>query len=358
MTPARALIVIPCLNEEAHLPGLLDQLVREIGHSHHRVIVADGGSTDASREIVRAQAAVHDMIELMENPARLQAAGVNAAVRRRGADYAYLIRMDAHARYPSGFVEGLLAVARREQADSVVVPMNTVGETCFQTAAAVAQNSAIGTGGAAHRAGGSSGWVDHGHHALMRIDRFTAVGGYDERFSHNEDAELDLRLAGSGARIWMETSLTLDYFPRRAAGPLFRQYVNYGRGRARTVRLHGVQLKLRQALPLAVLPAVIAACAAVPLALLHPVMLIGALPCALWMLACLTGGAMAARRAGDPCGYGAGPVAMVMHLGWSAGFWREWLTGRRLPPRPSADLSLDPRSAGTTGPESAATPAR
>ena len=42
--------------------------------------------------------------------------------------------------------------------------------------------------------GAEGHWADHGHHALMRISAFRAVGGYDESFSHNEDAELDYRL--------------------------------------------------------------------------------------------------------------------------------------------------------------------
>lgn len=334
MTTSGALIVIPCLNEEAHLPDLLAQLIDENGGGQHRIIVADGGSTDASREIVEAYAARHRMIELLHNPDRLQASGVNAAVRLAGTDRAFLIRMDAHARYPAGFVDGLLAVARDKRADSVVVPMNTVARTCFQTAAATAQNSAIGTGGAAHRSGGVSGWVDHGHHALMRVDRFLEIGGYDERFSHNEDAELDIRLAKVGGRIWMETSLTLDYFPRRAAGPLFRQYINYGRGRARTVGLHAVRLKPRQAAPLAVLPAALGLLAALPLMLVHPGFGVLAIPGLVWMLACVAGGVAAAKRVGGFCAYAAGPVAMVMHLGWSIGFWREWLTADRLAPRP------------------------
>ena len=43
------LIVIPCLNEEAHLPGLLAQLLDE--NPDARIVVADGGSTDASLRV-------------------------------------------------------------------------------------------------------------------------------------------------------------------------------------------------------------------------------------------------------------------------------------------------------------------
>jgi hypothetical protein len=55
----------------------------------------------------------------------------------------------------------------------------------------------------AHRARGQGAFVDHGHHALMSIAAFRAVGGYDPDFAHNEDAELDHRLRAAGYDIWL-----------------------------------------------------------------------------------------------------------------------------------------------------------
>jgi succinoglycan biosynthesis protein ExoA len=190
---------------------------------------------------------------------------------------------------------------------------------------AAAQNSRIGTGGSAHRTAGRSRFVDHGHHAAWAIHAFRAAGGYDERFSHNEDAELDARLAAAGGRIWLAADIPIVYFPRRAPGPLFRQYYGYGRGRARNLRRHRMPMKLRQVLPLAVAPAVLAALAgpAWPPALA---------PAASWAALCLVLGFRLCIRTRDACVAMSGPAAMIMHLGWSAGFWREMIAAR--PPGP------------------------
>ena len=67
----------------------------------------------------------------------------------------------------------------------------------------MAQNSKLGNGGSKHREGGKGHWTDHGHHALMRISAFASVGGYDETFSHNEDAEYDERVVSAGGRIYL-----------------------------------------------------------------------------------------------------------------------------------------------------------
>jgi succinoglycan biosynthesis protein ExoA len=48
----------------------------------------------------------------------------------------------------------------------------------------------------------------------------------------------------------------------------------------------------------------------------------------MWAALCLGYGGWIAIRQRDPYGPLAGFSAMVMHLGWSAGFWRELLASR------------------------------
>lgn len=314
------LIVVPCLNEAAHLPVLLRRLLDDPGAEEALIVVADGGSTDGGQRIVAEMALCETRLKLIDNALKIQGAGVNAAVRRFGEGRRFLVRVDAHADYPADYVARLLQAAEATGAVAVVVPLASRGEGCFQIAAAVAQNSKIGTGGAAHRVGGVGGWIDHGHHALMRIEDFVAVGGYDERFSQNEDAELDLRLTQAGGRIWMQADLAVGYYPRATPGALFRQYFLYGRGRARTVRLHRTRLKLRQAAPLAVAPAVGVALLSAALAPLNGLAALGMVPAAVWAGVCAVAGVLAGARARSACGLASGVAAMIMHLGWSLGF--------------------------------------
>lgn len=323
------LIVIPCLNEIAHIERLIGDLLADSAAFDALLVVADGGSTDGSQEAVRRAAAQDARVRLLDNPRRIQSAGVNEAVRRFGAGRRWLLRADAHAGYPPSFAAGVLAAAERTGAQAVVVPMATRGLGCFQRAAAAAQNSVLGAGGSAHRKPGASGWVDHGHHALMDIARFAAVGGYDETFSHNEDAELDARLARTDVGIWLAGDVVITYHPRRNPLSLWRQYFGYGRGRARNLRRHRRRLKLRQALPLAV-------CPAVALAALTPWLAPAGFPAAAWALACLGFGAALGARARDRCAVLSGAAAMVMHLAWSAGFWSERIAGGAPVPEPSS----------------------
>ena len=322
----RVLIVIPALNEAAHIKDVLNFALGFAERADGLVVVADGGSTDGTREIVRRRAADHRRLRLLDNPARLQAPAVNLAVERFGAGAEWLLRLDAHSAYPADYGDTLLAEARRTGADSVVVSMHAQGQGFLQRAIAEAQNSRLGNGGSAHRLAGGGAWVDHGHHALMRIAAFRGVGGYDEGFSHNEDAELDRRLTGAGHRIWLTGRTRLTYFPRQSFGPLVRQYYNFGRGRAKNLVKHHARPAARQAVVAMLAPAA-------ALVLLAPFSAWFALPLVLWLLACLAGGVAIALQTRRPEGLLAGLAAGVMHMAWSAGFWRQWLARRPAAPQ-------------------------
>jgi succinoglycan biosynthesis protein ExoA len=317
---ARTLIIVPTLNEARHVGPLLDALLVEAEVLDARIVVADGGSTDGTQNIVTEHAMRSARIKLIHNPRRIQSAAINLAVEQFGADADYLIRIDAHGSYPSDYCRKLVAEAEERGVGSVVVPMTTVGIEPFQRAVATAQNSAIGTGGSAHRTGKGSGPVDHGHHALMRVDAFRAVGGYDEGFRFNEDAELDYRLRQAGNIIWLTDRTGMTYYPRSTASGLFRQYFGYGGGRARNILKHRMKPRLRQLAPLAILPVVLLAA----LSVWHWGFLV---PLALWGLGCIALGVYAAHKYYPQYGMPmvlsplVGFAAMIMHLAWSSGFW-------------------------------------
>lgn len=342
--PRSILVVIPTLNEIRNIEGVVAALSADLPEDAvTTLVVADGGSTDGTAERVQVLAEGRPDLHLLHNPKRIQSAAVNLAASTFGREADILVRCDAHAVYPRGFIRELVAALDRSQADAVVVPMDSVGETCLQKATAWVSDSRVGSGGSAHRGGHRSGFVDHGHHAAFRMASFQRAGGYDESFTHNEDAELDCRQRALGSRVWLDADIRLQYHPRGTFRALWRQYYAYGRGRSRTAQRHPGSMRLRQAaVPLHLVASVIALLLAwrLPLLLAWPIFYLGALGLTSVMLAV---------RHRSLCGLLGGPSALVMHTAWGLGFLVGWATIRERPWRTDAAVPLWPAAtaAGT-----------
>jgi succinoglycan biosynthesis protein ExoA len=311
--PWGVVVIVPCLNEEEHIQKTLGHFMAEPVDTVCKIVVSDGGSTDRTLQIVEACAKRDDRIVIVHNERRIQSSGVNRAVEQYGQVARFIVRVDAHADYPVGYCAKLLAAQRMTGAASVVVSMIAKGTTCFQKAAAVAQNSWIGNGGSAHRIPAQGQFVEHGHHALMEVSAFESVGGYDESFSHNEDAELDYRLMAAGFRLYLCADADIEYHPRKGPLSLFRQYKEFGRGRAMTLLKHRVRPRVRQLLPAMVGPAIATL-------LLWPLSPLLAIPALCWSTVCIGYGIALGASNKSTCACAAGTAALLMHLGFSVGF--------------------------------------
>jgi succinoglycan biosynthesis protein ExoA len=168
--------------------------------------------------------------------------------------------------------------------------------------------------------------VDHGHHAAFDLDWFRRVGGYDPSISHNEDAEYDLRLARAGGTIWLTDRTRIAYLMRPTLRGLWRQYWNYGRGRANTLTKHRVLPRLRQIIPVAnawMLAVSLAALSVSQLALVWPTLYAG-------LLIAISAAGTVSLRSSD--GLWAGPALGAMHLAWGLGFMQRMIEGSRARP--------------------------
>ncbi|KCZ97861.1 putative glycosyl transferase ExoA [Hyphomonas polymorpha PS728] len=286
--------------------------------------VADGGSTDETVAIVKRLMAEFPNLRLLVNEKRLQSAAINlAATAHATPGTRWLIRCDAHSTYPPNFILHVAEALKRTCAASVVIPMDAVGETCFEKANAWIVDTLLGSGGSAHRGGRKSQYVDHGHHAGFDIVWFRSVGGYDEAFSHNEDAEYDYRVCKGGGRVWLDADIRIAYTPRGSVKALARQYFNYGKGRAKNLRKHKARLKLRQAAPILILALCLTGLVAGLFQWQAFILPAG-------YLSVLAGASAAiAWKHKSLCGLLSGVAAGIMHLAWAAGFTWESVAGKR-----------------------------
>lgn len=321
-TPANDVVIaIPTLNEAAHIADVLSQLLADEPYAAAcQCVVLDGGSTDQTRDIVQGLRRTYPNLSLVENPERTQAHAMNLLLGSVFEDAQIVIRCDAHAEYPPRFVQELVcALENKPDAASVVISMDARSAgSCFRRGFALVADTKIGAGGAMHRGGQRSGWVEHGHHAAFRLDKFRELGGYDTSFRANEDAEYDQRLRQTGGRIWLDADIRIGYFPRDTLRGLWKQYWHYGLGRARNCAKHRTKLAVRQMIPL--FHVILLAASLV----LSPFTSVGLLwPAAYLFIICGTALALYFRH-GTVCALWAAPALAAMHTAWGLGFIKGW----------------------------------
>jgi glycosyltransferase involved in cell wall biosynthesis len=115
----KLVIQIPCLNEEATLPQVLDELPRELaGFDEVEWLIVDDGSTDATVEVARANGVDH-IVRLTNNKGLAAAfqAGIDASLKL-GADV--IVNTDADHQYEADDIPQLVEPILEGRADMVV----------------------------------------------------------------------------------------------------------------------------------------------------------------------------------------------------------------------------------------------
>lgn len=244
-------IIVPCRNEEGHIRRCLECIVRT-EHPHERLeaLVVDGRSTDRTREIVAAYAARYPWIRLLDNPRRITPCAMNVGIQAAKGEI--IIRMDAHASYPSNYVTGLIEALELSGADNVGGRMITVPGAPGAVGRAIAHALAhpFGVGNARFRIGAREPrWVDTVQFGCYRREVFERIGMFDEELVRNQDDELNYRLSRSGGRILLTPHVELHYYARPTLRLLGRMYFQYGRFKPLVARKVGKIMTVRQLVP-------------------------------------------------------------------------------------------------------------
>ncbi|HOS43238.1 MAG TPA: glycosyltransferase family 2 protein, partial [Armatimonadota bacterium] len=302
------------------------------------IILADGMSTDGTREIiarVAADAAVP--IYIADNPRGTIPHALNLAIA--GARGEIIIRADAHARYPREYVARCVRTLRRQGADNVGGPVTTApgADTVMARAIALALSHPFGVGNSAFRTTHTARETDTVPFGCFPASVFRRIGLFDERLRRNEDYEFNRRLRRAGGHIWLDPALASTYYSRDTLGGLLRQAWENGMWNALSHALHPAIRTPRHVLPLFfTLGALALAVTAAPLPWMPPLALPLRLGYGAYALLALLVSARLARRRGWRLFPALLALFPLFHFTYGAGIAWGWLRvlARRYPWRP------------------------
>lgn len=247
-TEPRVTIAMPAYNEEKYIEACIASVrAQDYPSELIEILVADGRSTDRTREILATLSARDPRIKVIDNPERLQAAGLGEMVKQATGDI--IVRMDVHAEYAPDYVRRCVETMARTGADNVGGAQRAKAKTLFQRALCAALGSPLGVGGAKYRSSDAEGFVDTVFLGAFKRKVFETVGLWDPKAITNEDAELNQRILDRGGQIYLSRDIVVHYFPRDSFKALAKQYFKYGHGRARTLLKLGSFPTLRPLIP-------------------------------------------------------------------------------------------------------------
>ena len=240
-------VILPVLNEEAHLEDSIQAILSQDYHGDFEVILALGPSRDHTNEIAAALAQRDARVKLIENPTGKTAAGLNLAVA--ASQNPVIVRVDGHAEIPRNYLSLAVEILRETGAVNVGGVMAAEGITHFEKAVARAMRSPLGVGASRFHTGGSAGEVDTVYLGSFRREAINQVGGFDERYTRAQDWELNYRLRKNGGLIYFDPRLQVTYRPRPTLRKLGKQYFQYGTWRRVVSRSHSGTINLRYLAP-------------------------------------------------------------------------------------------------------------
>ena len=224
-------VIVPCFNEEKTITLLLEAVYAQTYRRDEiEIIIADGMSSDATREKITAFQRSHpDMaVRVVDNPKRNIPAGLNRAIEASRGEF--IVRLDAHSVPDRNYIARCLAGLRSGKGTNVggIWQIEPGGEGWAARSIASAAAHPLGVGDARYRVGGAAQAVDTVPFGAFRKTLIEEIGSFNEDLLSNEDYEFNVRLRQAGGVIWMDPCIRTRYFARDNFGALARQYWRYG----------------------------------------------------------------------------------------------------------------------------------
>lgn len=215
-------VVATVLNERESIEGLLQALAAQT-HPPDAVIIADGGSTDGTLDVLRAWEARGDLpLQVIEVPGANISQGRNRAIA--AATTEIIAVTDAGAVPVPEWLAHLMAPFEGDDPPDVVAGFFVPApQTVFETALGATTLPLLRDIRPQH-------FLPSSRSLAFRKAVWEALGGYPEWLDYGEDLLFDLWLREDGYRIVFAPEAVVRFRPRPSLRAFFRQYYRYARG--------------------------------------------------------------------------------------------------------------------------------
>ncbi len=207
-------VIIPTFNEASFIEQCLVSVAKnDYPKRFLEVFVVDGMSRDGTREIVRKYSRQYKYLKLLDNPQRFVPHALNIGIEQSSGEY--IIRIDAHSKFPINYFSWLVEWHEKLQADNVGAGCVTdvIHKTGKANAIKKVLSDPLGVGNSYFRTGVNKlTQVDTVPFGCYKKETFNKYGLFDERLIRNQDIEFNKRIIKGGGKIYLLPDLECTYY--------------------------------------------------------------------------------------------------------------------------------------------------
>jgi glycosyltransferase involved in cell wall biosynthesis len=231
-------VICPVYNEGAYIEHFINALLeQDYPIEDIEYFIIDGMSNDSTKEVVKKICDRNIAFRLLENKFKFVPYALNLGIKE--ASGSVIIRMDAHASYPSNYISVLVYWLHTLNADNVGCQIETevLHNTPKTTAIKVLLSSGFGVGNSLFRIGVKEiTEVDTVPFGCYKRAVFDKVGLFNEKLIRNQDIEFNKRLKMAGGRIFLIPFIKCKYYARESFVELARNNYKNGLWNILTIR--------------------------------------------------------------------------------------------------------------------------
>jgi succinoglycan biosynthesis protein ExoA len=243
-------IVITTFNENEYLDSLLEDISRQsLDNLELEIILLEAGSYPKQRAIQHL-GELASYLKFINIPNLSRTKSLNKLFDTAQGEL--IIRLDGRSHIKPYYIQQIVELSSRTGAENVGGVMAPIGKTPNQKLIADIMKHPFSFGGAKFRNFSYSGLVDTIYLGAFR--KHNCKFGYhwfDEVHPLiSEDSDLNYRIRKSGGRVYVDSNIIVEYFPRENLKKFFKLCFNFGVGRGLFIWKHRDVAATRRLIPI------------------------------------------------------------------------------------------------------------
>ena len=209
-------ILIPCRNEEKFIDKCMDSIIaNDYPKDRMEILIVDGMSDDGTRDILRRYIQQYSFIKLLDNHKKITPVALNIGIKSAKGEI--IMIMGSHSVYKKDYISKCIKYLKEYNADNVGGTMVTMPreDTFIGRAIVLALSHRFGVGGSVFRTGSREPkLVDTVFGGCYKKEVFEKIGLFNEKLTHTQDMEFNLRLKKAGGKILLLPDIVSYYYTR------------------------------------------------------------------------------------------------------------------------------------------------